>query len=133
MNAEKFEISADRFHFTNIIMNLLDNANKYSPGKPLIIVSTQNNDKGIHISVKDHGIGISPADQKNIYVNLFRVSTGNVHNVRGFGIGLFYVKTYVEAHGGKIILDSELSKGSRFTVYLPFRTKLTSNNDKEQG
>ena len=131
--AEKKEIIADRFHITNIIMNLLDNANKYSPGKPLITVSTRNNDKGILISVQDHGIGISQANQKNIFMNLFRVSTGNVHDVRGFGIGLYYVKTYVEAHGGKINLESELSKGSRFTVYLPFRTKLVSNDDKEQG
>ncbi len=131
LKASKSEIHADYFHLTNIISNLLDNANKYSPNSPNILISTKNIEKGILISVEDHGIGISPQNQKNIFMNLFRVPTGNVHDVRGFGIGLYYVKTYVEAHDGRINLESELAKGSRFNVYLPFGNKPVLENEEE--
>jgi two-component system phosphate regulon sensor histidine kinase PhoR len=112
-------ISADRMHLTNVIYNLLENANKYSPKKPLIVISTQNVPGGVEISVKDNGIGINKADQKKIFDKLYRVPTGNVHNFKGFGLGLSYVKAIIDKHGGRITIDSELNKGSKFTFFVP--------------
>jgi signal transduction histidine kinase len=111
---------ADPMHLRNIIANLLDNACKYSPKKPEILIHTCDSDLGVVISVEDKGAGISHENQKHVFKKLFRVPTGNVHDVKGFGLGLFYVKTMVEAHGGWIRLHSELHKGSRFDVFLPF-------------
>jgi two-component system phosphate regulon sensor histidine kinase PhoR len=121
--AEKHFIEVDKSHLTNVIMNLLDNANKYSPQKPWIRIGTQSTEDGLIISVEDHGVGISLENQQNIFKNLYRVPTGNIYTVKGFGIGLYYVKTIIEAHGGHIILKSEINKGSRFDVYLPFDLK----------
>jgi len=118
--ADKFHLQADKVHLTNVISNLLDNANKYSPGPPHIRIGTQNTHNGLTISVEDRGIGISLDHQEQIFKKLYRVPTGNLYNVKGFGIGLYYVKTIVEAHGGHINLKSELNKGSRFDVFLPF-------------
>jgi two-component system phosphate regulon sensor histidine kinase PhoR len=120
-NAAQAVVTADRVHITNIIFNLLDNANKYTPWAPIILISTKNIAEGILISVKDNGIGISKSNQKKIFDKLYRVPTGNVHNVKGFGLGLSYVKTVVEKHNGKITIDSELKKGSTFSIYLPFK------------
>lgn len=114
-------VFADRVHITNIIFNLLDNANKYTPWAPIILIKTKNISEGIVFSVKDNGIGISKSYQKKVFEKLFRVPTGNVHNVKGFGLGLSYVKTVVEKHQGKITLDSEMKKGSTFSVYLPLK------------
>lgn len=119
--AQEYVVFADRVHITNIIFNLLDNANKYTPWAPLIKITTKNIAEGILISVKDNGIGISKSNQKKIFDKLYRVPTGNVHNVKGFGLGLSYVKTVVEKHNGKITIDSELKKGSTFSVYLPLK------------
>ena len=119
--AENPVIFADRVHITNIIFNLLDNANKYTPWAPIILIKTKNISDGIVISIKDNGVGISKSNQKKVFEKLFRVPTGNVHNVKGFGLGLSYVKTVVEKHLGKITLDSELKKGSTFSVYLPLK------------
>jgi two-component system phosphate regulon sensor histidine kinase PhoR len=121
--ATKFHISADKVHLINVITNLLDNANKYSPGVPWIRIGTQNTDFGLIITVEDKGIGISLENQQHIFKKLYRVPTGNIYNVKGFGIGLYYVKTIVEAHGGHINLKSEINKGSRFDVFLPFDFK----------
>jgi two-component system phosphate regulon sensor histidine kinase PhoR len=114
-------INADRLHLTNVIFNLLENANKYSPKKPIIAVSTWNVEGGIEISIKDNGIGISKADQKKIFEKLYRVPTGDVHTFKGFGLGLSYVKAIIDKHGGRIDIESEPNKGSTFTLFLPDR------------
>jgi two-component system, OmpR family, phosphate regulon sensor histidine kinase PhoR len=119
-NAASSIINADKVHITNLIYNLLDNANKYTPEKPKIIIATESNDTGIYVSVEDNGIGISHANLKKIFDKLYRVPTGNIHNVKGFGLGLSYVKAIVEMHGGTVDVTSELKKGSKFTIYLPF-------------
>jgi two-component system, OmpR family, phosphate regulon sensor histidine kinase PhoR len=130
--ANRFIIKADKSHLTNVIINLLDNASKYSQGKPWIRIGTQNISNGLTISVEDRGIGISLENQHQIFNNLYRVPTGNLYNVKGFGIGLFYVKTIVEAHGGHINLKSELNKGSRFDVHLPFDYNSSKYDDYTQ-
>jgi two-component system phosphate regulon sensor histidine kinase PhoR len=121
--ADKFILNVDKSHIRNVILNLLDNANKYSTENPWIRIGTQNTDNGITISVEDRGIGISLENQRQVFKNLYRIPTGNIYNVKGFGIGLYYVKTIVEAHGGHINIKSEVDKGSRFDVYLPFDYK----------
>lgn len=120
LNAKDAVIQADRVHITNIVFNLLDNANKYTPWAPLIHITTKTMGEGILITIKDNGIGISKSNQKKVFDKLYRVPTGNIHNVKGFGLGLSYVKTIVEKHKGKITLESELKKGSSFSIYLPF-------------
>jgi len=120
IHAETGIIKADRFHLTNAIMNLLDNANKYSAEEPQIFVETKENEEGVQIVVKDYGIGISKSNQKKIFDKLYRVSTGNIHTVKGFGLGLSYVRAIIEKHNGNIELQSELKKGSTFIINLPF-------------
>lgn len=120
LNASQKVIKGDRVHLTNVIYNLLDNANKYSPRRPKITISTSDELNGINISVQDNGMGISKTNQKRIFEKLYRIPTGDIHNVKGFGLGLSYVKFIVEKHGGQITVDSETGKGSVFTVYLPY-------------
>lgn len=120
LQAEFSYVEADKVHMTNVVFNLLDNAIKYSPDCPKILVSTENKPNGIIMHVKDNGVGITKANQKKVFDKLYRVSTGNVHNVKGFGLGLSYVKAIVEMHGGHISVQSELKKGSVFSVFLPF-------------
>lgn len=120
LNASEAVVNGDQTHLSNIINNLLDNANKYSHQKPHITVFTRNVDKGLEIIVKDEGIGLSREVRKFIFDKFYRVPTGNIHNVKGFGLGLSYVKTMVEAHKGKIDVRSELGKGSSFILYFPF-------------
>jgi len=107
---------ADEVHFANLINNLLDNALKYSDARPEVTISTQNLGKHIYIKVADNGIGMSKETQHRIFEKFYRAHTGNLHNVKGFGLGLSYVKAIVDAHGGKVSVDSTLGKGSTFTV-----------------
>ncbi|SHJ94375.1 two-component system, OmpR family, phosphate regulon sensor histidine kinase PhoR [Reichenbachiella agariperforans] len=116
-------LTADRVHLTNIIFNLLDNANKYSKDAPDIKVTTKDTRSGIVIRVIDHGIGISREGVKRVFEKFYRVPTGNLHDVKGFGLGLSYVKSMVEAHGGQISVHSELKKGSEFEVFFPYELK----------
>ncbi|MEM8894304.1 MAG: HAMP domain-containing sensor histidine kinase [Bacteroidota bacterium] len=111
---------ADETHLTNIIYNLLDNANKYSNGEPKITVSTKDNTEGISIAVADHGIGMSSDEQARIFERFYRVPTGNVHDVKGFGLGLAYVKRIARAQGGDIGVKSKVGQGSTFEIFLPF-------------
>lgn len=121
-SADPSNIYADKVHITNVFNNLLDNANKYTPQKPLIKVSTQNVNTGILVSVEDNGIGISKKNQKKIFDKLYRVPMGNLHDFKGFGLGLSYVKAIVEYHKGSVRLESELRKGTKFDVFLPYES-----------
>ena len=112
-------IKGDENHISNVIHNLLDNADKYSSEIPDITVETIDVKEGVEIIVKDKGIGMAKDDIKRIFEKFYRVSTGNIHNVKGFGLGLSYVKAIVDAHRGKIMVKSELGKGSEFTVFFP--------------
>ena len=117
--AEKSELFIDPVHFTNIIHNLIDNAQKYSVSDPKIVISTALIDTNFILEFRDNGIGISQEAQKHIFEKFYRVPTGNLHNVKGTGIGLYYVKTMIEAHGGTITVRSETGNGSRFIITLP--------------
>jgi two-component system phosphate regulon sensor histidine kinase PhoR len=113
------QIEADSFHLNNIVNNLLDNANKYSKGAPQIKITVNETEKGFTLCISDEGIGITKEAQKKIFDKFYRVPTGNLHDVKGFGLGLSYVKTMVEAHKGSIRLDSDPGQGSMFTINLP--------------
>lgn len=122
LHAEHCEVVADEVHLMNVIYNLLDNANKYSPEKPEILVRTENNKFGIFILVSDKGIGMSQDHLKLIFEKFYRVPTGNVHNVKGFGLGLAYVKAVLDAHNGTIDVQSQPSKGTTFKIFIPFNS-----------
>lgn len=123
LNASNDLINADEVHFSNLINNLVDNAVKYAKdGTPLKLkITTQSNDKNITIRVEDNGIGMNKETVKRVFERFYRAHTGNIHNVKGFGLGLSYVKTMVQAHHGDIQADSTLGKGSTFTVQLPLQ------------
>lgn len=112
-------IMGDKIHMLNLLYNLIDNAIKYTLNNPKISVCTWNENNSIVISVKDNGIGISKEHQQNIFKNLYRVPTGDIHEVRGFGLGLYYVKTIINEFNGTIEITSELGKGSVFEVLIP--------------
>ncbi len=122
-DADQAVITGDLVHLTNVISNLMENAMKYSNRNPEITISTLNENSSVVVSVTDNGMGISKEDQKRIFDKFYRVPTGNVHNVKGFGLGLSYVKLIVEEHGGTIRIKSELNKGSRFDIHLPLEKR----------
>ena len=117
--ADDHQVHADQQHITNILNNIIDNAIKYSSHKPLLKISSVNKGDGISISISDNGIGIDKHQQKKIFDTFYRVPTGNIQDVRGYGIGLSYVKKLVEAHGGTITVESKLNKGTTFNFNFP--------------
>ena len=123
LKATKTRINCDEVHLTNVVQNLLDNANKYSLETPIIEIETWNDKKGIFISIKDHGIGMDRDTQQRIFEKFYREPKGNLHDVKGFGLGLTYVKAILDAHDGSITVKSQPDMGSQFTVYLPVNTK----------
>lgn len=120
LKADKYLVMGDRTHLTNALCNLIDNAIKYSGEKPEIQIQSSNVDGNLIISVSDKGLGIEKEYQKKIFDKFFRVPTGNVHDVKGFGLGLAYIKKIVELHDGNIELQSEKGKGTTFTITLPY-------------
>jgi len=129
LQAENPIIRGDEVHITNVFFNLLDNAVKYSKTKPIIELSTENKNGWVIVQVKDNGIGIPKENQTQIFERFYRVPTGNIHNVKGFGLGLSYVKRIIDVHNGKIKVDSTLGKGTRFRLYFPLKN--TQNYGKE--
>ena len=112
-------INADKFHLSNAIFNLIDNAIKYTNKEPLIEISITKKNSSIVIAIQDNGIGIGKEYKARIFEKFYRVGKGNIHNVKGFGLGLNYVKRMIDLHGGSINLESELNKGSTFKIELP--------------
>ena len=123
LKADPCIIKGDEVHITNVLFNLLDNAVKYSKDEPKVMISTELKDEFLVVSVKDHGIGIDSEYIGQIFERFYRVPTGNVHDVKGFGLGLSYVKKIVEAHRGKIKVESALNKGTKFMIYFPINAE----------
>ncbi len=121
LKAEIHRLKADRIHLTNLLYNLIDNAVKYCEQAPRLRIATRSDDEGITLSVSDNGIGIPSSEQRKIFDRLYRVPTGNLHNAKGFGLGLSYVKSVVDRHGGRIRVESAPGSGSTFHIYLPFQ------------
>jgi two-component system, OmpR family, phosphate regulon sensor histidine kinase PhoR len=128
LHATQSEIFADETHFINVISNILDNSIKYSETSPEIKIQTRDADDGIEIIITDSGIGISPDNIKHIFKKFYRVHTGDIHDVKGFGLGLFYVKTVIDAHHGNIKVNSELKKGSTFEIYFPYNSSSNTHD-----
>ena len=130
-DADREVVEADELHLTNIVYNLLDNALKYSPDKPHITISTRSIPEGsassgisasggVSITVTDQGLGMSKEQTSRIFEKFYRVPTGNRHDVKGFGLGLSYVKKMIDEHHGQIMVESHLGKGSSFDVIIPY-------------
>jgi two-component system phosphate regulon sensor histidine kinase PhoR len=119
LNATNHIIQADAVHLTNVIYNLLENAVKYCESVPSITIQTRNDKNGIWIEIEDNGIGIKKENLSLIFDKFYRVPTGNLHNVKGFGLGLYYVKLIVDAHGGKVNVKSTQGKGTTFSLFFP--------------
>ena len=120
-SADEYIVNADQVHITNVIYNLIDNAIKYSDKDLSIKIKTYNHKKMLFIEVEDHGLGIKKDDQRMIFDKFYRVPTGNIHNVKGFGLGLYYVKLIIEEHDGSIHVNSTYGKGTTFTLNLPLK------------
>jgi two-component system phosphate regulon sensor histidine kinase PhoR len=123
LGAEDDLIEGDEVHISNLVNNLMDNAVKYSKENvpPKICITTTSNNKKFIFKIEDNGIGMTRETVKRIFEKFYRAHTGNIHNVKGFGLGLSYVKTVVEGHEGHIKADSTLGKGSCFTIELPLK------------
>jgi len=119
--AEHYTLSVDKMHIQNVITNLIDNAIKYSKDLPKVAIKTENDKKNMLISISDNGVGMSKNSLKHVFNEFYRVSTGNVHNQKGQGLGLAYVKKIIELHGGSISVASELNKGTTFRIALSIR------------
>ncbi|HAF27552.1 MAG TPA: sensor histidine kinase [Bacteroidales bacterium] len=123
LKAQNYMVCVDEFHFANLLLNLVDNALKYCEIKPEISISTYSDKKNVYLLIKDKGIGIHKKYQKKIFKKFFRIPTGNVHNVKGFGLGLSYVRDIIKSHGWKYKLKSEINAGTEFTLILPLKDK----------
>jgi signal transduction histidine kinase len=119
LNTHNIRLKADENHLSNVIINLLDNALKYSPNKPHIKVATEITSNYFILTVADNGLGMTKDEQKHIFDRFYRVSAGDLHNIKGHGLGLSYVKGIIEGHGGRIEVESEKGRGSKFYIYLP--------------
>ena len=118
-NAIAYEILGNEFHLTNVVVNMLENAIKYSEGAPKIDVFTESTNKHFVFKIKDQGIGMSKTAQKHVFEKFYREYKGNIHNVKGHGLGLAYVKEIIDNHQGSVHVESEKGKGSTFVVKLP--------------
>ena len=118
-DATKYIFKVDEFHISNTLVNLLDNANKYSPEAPDIKIRTYNEGQWYVIEISDKGIGLETQNRQKVFEKFFREETGNIHNVKGQGLGLAYVKKIIELHKGFVTVESEVGKGSIFTIKLP--------------
>lgn len=123
LHAQNDEIIADETHFTNLLSNLMDNAIKYSKENLVLRIATVNNGKYLQIKIQDNGIGMNKETVKRVFEKFYRAHTGNIHNVKGFGLGMSYVKTVIDVHKGRIKVESTLGKGSCFTVEMPLPEK----------
>ena len=127
LNAKQDLLQADEVHFTNLISNLIDNAIKYSKDQLIIKIATNNTSKTLTIRIDDNGIGMNKETLRRIFEKFYRAHTGNIHNVKGFGLGLSYVKTVVDAHHGKVRVDSTIGKGTTFVLEFPIKNYQMSN------
>jgi signal transduction histidine kinase len=116
---ENFILQGENAHITNVIYNLLDNALKYSPKQPIITLGLTETSKELILSIQDEGLGIPDEYKRKIFEKFFRVPTGDIHNIKGYGLGLSYVAGVVKAHGGSIDVRSESGKGSTFSIHWP--------------
>jgi two-component system, OmpR family, phosphate regulon sensor histidine kinase PhoR len=121
LQADPPVVEGDPTHIASMIHNLLDNANKYSPDKPEIAIRTRNVPRGVEVAIRDKGLGISREARRHIFDKFYRVHTGNLHDVKGFGLGLSYVKAMMDAHHGEVRVESETGKGSTFFLFFPFK------------
>ena len=117
------KVFVDKVHINNLLYNLIDNANKYFVEQPKITINTKNYTDGVIIEVYDEGIGISKENLTRIFDKFYRVPTGNIHNIKGYGLGLSYVKDVVEMHGGILNVESELDKGTKFIIQIPYEQR----------
>lgn len=118
--AEAHRVQGDRIHLTNLLYNLIDNAVKYCREEPRVHIATRNDSEGVWLSVQDNGIGIPASEHEKVFDRLYRIPTGNVHNAKGYGLGLSYVRAVARRHGGRVRLESAPGKGSVFHVLIPY-------------
>jgi two-component system phosphate regulon sensor histidine kinase PhoR len=119
LNASNTKFKGNLNHFTNVIVNILDNAIKYSEKKPVIKIGTADSENGIELRITDEGIGMDIATQKHVFEKFYRLQSGDIHNIKGHGLGLSYVKKIVDIHGGNIIIKSKVGHGTTFLIKLP--------------
>ncbi|MDA1336427.1 MAG: HAMP domain-containing sensor histidine kinase [Bacteroidetes bacterium] len=132
LEAENPLVFGDRVHLTNVVFNLIDNAIKYAKGELILTISSRQTTDGVELRFQDNGIGISKEHLGKVFDRLYRVPTGNVHDVKGFGLGLSYVKTVVDRHDGTIRIESQPGKGSTFILELPHKEKETTKQKKNE-
>ncbi|MEO1448451.1 MAG: HAMP domain-containing sensor histidine kinase, partial [Bacteroidota bacterium] len=120
LNAASAALTGDAFHLANVFSNLLDNARKYTDGPPDVTITSENDPRGIWVKVSDKGVGMTADAARKVFDQFYRIPTGNVHTVKGFGLGLSYAKAIVQQHGGDISVESKPGQGSIFAVFLPF-------------